>query len=72
MHHVCTIRDVCAVFATKQENNNSIPFDMFPCRSVRDTCPRLLVNKEKAGRPNLVMRLMGHSGLDFDSASNYR
>ncbi|XP_037093544.1 NAD-dependent protein deacetylase sirtuin-2-like isoform X2 [Pollicipes pollicipes] len=39
---------------------------------VPDTCPRLLVNKEKCGRPNLLMRMMGQSGLEFDSSSNYR
>ncbi|XP_043191691.1 NAD-dependent protein deacetylase sirtuin-2-like [Amphibalanus amphitrite] len=39
---------------------------------VQDTCPRLLVNKEKVGRPSVLMRLFGQKGLDFDSASNYR
>ncbi|CAI8011935.1 NAD-dependent protein deacetylase sirtuin-2 [Geodia barretti] len=40
---------------------------------VRDDCPRLLINREKVGEGDVMMRLMGFSsGLDFGEETGYR
>jgi NAD-dependent deacetylase sirtuin 2 len=41
---------------------------------VPPTCPRLLINMTKAGdsATDLVMRLLGRGGMDFDSEDAYR
>ncbi|KAF4524092.1 hypothetical protein B566_EDAN007675, partial [Ephemera danica] len=40
---------------------------------VPDTCPRVLVNRERAGERNPIMRALGLShGMDFDSKKNTR
>lgn len=40
---------------------------------VSDTCPRLLLNREKVGQRDRLMQLLGIGpGLDFDSSSNIR
>lgn len=40
---------------------------------VKSTCPRLLINREKAGQRDRVMQLMGMgAGMDFDSSENTR
>lgn len=40
---------------------------------VSDTCPRLLLNREKVGERDKFMQLLGiSSGLAFDSSSNFR
>jgi hypothetical protein len=49
-----------------------INIELFDCR-VPSTCPRLLVNREKAGERNSIMRALGLSqGMDFDSPANSR
>jgi len=60
--------DLLIIFGTSL---NVQPFAALVDR-VPDTCPRLLVNKEKCGRAGLLMRLMGQAGLQFDSSDNYR
>lgn len=40
---------------------------------VSDTCPRLLLNREKVGQRDRLMHLLGIGpGLDFDSSVNVR
>jgi len=39
---------------------------------VNDTCPRLLINKEKVGVRNELETMMGRGGLALDSSNNYR
>ena len=43
--------------------------------SVRNTTPRLLINREKCGTVDPMMLMMGYSGssmMDFDSEKAYR
>lgn len=45
---------------------------MFAC-SVSETCPRLLINNEKAGHRTGIMAMMGIGGeMDFDGENNTR
>uniref|UniRef100_A0A1B6EET5 NAD-dependent protein deacetylase n=1 Tax=Clastoptera arizonana TaxID=38151 RepID=A0A1B6EET5_9HEMI len=40
---------------------------------VGDSCPRLLINREKAGQRDRLMQMLGMgAGMDFDSSSNRR
>ncbi|XP_066282358.1 NAD-dependent protein deacetylase sirtuin-2-like isoform X2 [Branchiostoma lanceolatum] len=40
---------------------------------VPETCPRLLINREKCGQVDPIMRMLGFGGgMEFDSENNYR
>nr|CAD7395678.1 unnamed protein product [Timema poppensis] len=60
-------------FFKKQNKNSIFGLNTHLLNSVKDTCPRLLINREKAGQRDRLMRLVGmSSGLDFDSDNNVR
>nr|CAD7265704.1 unnamed protein product [Timema shepardi] len=60
-------------FLKKQNENSIFELNTHLLNSVKDTCPRLLINREKAGQRDRLMRLVGmSSGLDFDSDNNVR
>nr|CAD7430035.1 unnamed protein product [Timema monikensis] len=60
-------------FLKKQNENSIFGLNTHLLNSVKDTCPRLLINREKAGQRDRLMRLVGmSSGLDFDSDNNVR